>query len=776
MSEFINPYHFVPPLREPKHPTSKLAVCNTLVNMPKAGTAFRPDAAELLHDRYVPLVKTVDSVTESATFSGRIDCTLKTVSPCVFGNRHRKVKVNGEDTTIVENFQIDGNAAIAGTALKGMLSSIVEMASGSAMRVLGNHAMSIRSSMKQSRSALGIIVESIETKGDGSERVVRRLLPLILPTFRFSNTEMAFVPTDGSSNTFWQSILQKMQPSGLQLCGTYVTRNPANAQIYYPNRTVVALEKKFIRSVQWGSRAPNATRDSQLVKLDRNTGRPNLIRPAKFGHRPDAVVKAWDPKEKDLVPGILRTLDTPRNTQGKADRDLANSEYSLFIPISLEWIDEGGYLALKKIGTALPLLDAEVACSTFETIVSHELSTAPADPGRSATSLRQQKKFALPKGRKRKGGISKLKAGDIVYFVPDSDGTVQSVSVAGIWREGVRWLWNEKDKDYSLLHHPDQRPMDPQRTQVTMAEKLFGWVMEGISETDEQKPGELPNGYKGRVTVSDAICTAMLNDVQLANSDSVGEKELKGYFPMPIQGSPKLPCPEFYFSGGTKKIRAELFDRTNSKSTIRMQGWKFYVIDPATISNNHPQRWKTSCPGSDIKQKSWVRPVKCGTEFKFHVTFDNLTHEELQLLCYALKPDENFCHRLGYGKPVGLGVVSIQPNRIQVVNRKLRYEQQENLLKSTRFNLESNTSVGEMSATHARSIPDQHQVIVVSGRAVKVSPTSTVSYPVRPGQNAEEKLYEWFVTNRERSGDVSQKLTPLLPDRSIPALTKEKPD
>ena len=39
------------------------------------------------------------------------------------------------------------------------------------------------------------------------------------------------------------------------------------------------------------------------------------------------------------------------------------------------------------------------------------------------------------------------------------------------------------------------------------------------------------------------------------------------------------------------------------------------------------------------------------------VDFDNLSPRELGLLLYALKPAEGFRHKLGMGKPIGLGGV-----------------------------------------------------------------------------------------------------------------------
>ncbi len=751
MSEFINPYHFVPPLSKPKHSTSKKAVCNTLVTIPTAGTAFCPEAAELLHDRYLASAENV-----SLTFSGRIECTLRTQSPCVFGNRHRKVKVNGTDTTLVENFQIDGKTAIAGTALKGMLSSIAEMASGSAMRVLGNHAMSIRSSMNQSRSAVGMIIER-EVEDNGHPVLKRMLLPLTLPNFKWDERRTSFVPVGNSGeNAIWDQLI-KARPSLVRM-PVYVERNIAGNLCFHSAFKVVDLAAETLQELAWdqNTRRPSANQPPN-TDFTKETDRGDLLRPVKWSPVPS--VKAIPAGSSAKIPGVVRSLSPPGGNK--------DSTFSLFVPVQSEWCTTDNRFSFGSVSDNL-LLEAEQACSDFDSIVAHPLSSAVEE--RSATELKGQKPFKRLKRLKSDVVPRQLKQGDLVYFTPKSATEIASLSVSAIWREGVRWLWNAAENDYSLLHHPEQRPMDPRRTEVTMAEKLFGWVMEGISETDEQQPGELPNGYKGRVNVSDAVSEKLLTEVELRNPQQAPHQELNGCFPMPIQGSPKLPCPEFYFSGGTSRIRSELFDRGQTRNKIKIQGWKFYVIDPRTLGADQPKRWSTSRPGHDLKQKSWIRPVKCGTEFKFHVTFENLTREELELLCYSLKPDPKFQHRLGYGKPVGLGVVSIEPQKIELVNRVARYKVQKDLLTSSRFSTASDKSVSEWAEAYPMTINDHHKMIVLSGMPV----ASSVSYPVRSGRNPEEKLYEWFVENRKVNGqvtdNVNQPLKPLTPNTGIPPL------
>ena len=73
------------------------------------------------------------------------------------------------------------------------------------------------------------------------------------------------------------------------------------------------------------------------------------------------------------------------------------------------------------------------------------------------------------------------------------------------------------------------------------------------------------------------------------------------------------------------------------------------------------------------KLKTYVTPVRENTEFYFHLDFNNLTEWELGLLFYALRPTEEFRHKLGMGKPIGLGRVRIDIMGILLIDRAQRY-------------------------------------------------------------------------------------------------------
>ena len=67
-----------------------------------------------------------------------------------------------------------------------------------------------------------------------------------------------------------------------------------------------------------------------------------------------------------------------------------------------------------------------------------------------------------------------------------------------------------------------------------------------------------------------------------------------------------------------------------------------------------------------------VQPIN-NAVFEFDVTYQNLTDPELSLLLYALTLEPAVCHKLGMGKPVGLGSVKIEIIEIKIVPVKERY-------------------------------------------------------------------------------------------------------
>lgn len=69
-----------------------------------------------------------------------------------------------------------------------------------------------------------------------------------------------------------------------------------------------------------------------------------------------------------------------------------------------------------------------------------------------------------------------------------------------------------------------------------------------------------------------------------------------------------------------------------------------------------------------------INPISINSVFEGCVRFDNLSHEELGALLFALDLPINCCHKMGMGKPLGLGSIEISIKQLSIINRNNRYQ------------------------------------------------------------------------------------------------------
>lgn len=81
-----------------------------------------------------------------------------------------------------------------------------------------------------------------------------------------------------------------------------------------------------------------------------------------------------------------------------------------------------------------------------------------------------------------------------------------------------------------------------------------------------------------------------------------------------------------------------------------IRGRKFYFHRPLGIVNDAVKS----------RYNKWVKPVQPGSAFTFRVTCDGLAEDDLGLLLYALALEGDMAHKVGMGKPLGLGSARIE--------------------------------------------------------------------------------------------------------------------
>ena len=93
-------------------------------------------------------------------------------------------------------------------------------------------------------------------------------------------------------------------------------------------------------------------------------------------------------------------------------------------------------------------------------------------------------------------------------------------------------------------------------------------------------------------------------------------------------------------------------------------GRKFYFHQPSGIA---------PAPEEETKYNKHITPVDTGSQFAFSLQFTNLEPLELQTLLYALVLEQEMRHKIGYGKPAGLGSVRFEITKLTVIDYANRY-------------------------------------------------------------------------------------------------------
>lgn len=102
----------------------------------------------------------------------------------------------------------------------------------------------------------------------------------------------------------------------------------------------------------------------------------------------------------------------------------------------------------------------------------------------------------------------------------------------------------------------------------------------------------------------------------------------------------------------------------NSETLIR--GNKFYW-------HKSGMKWeKENQTEFDEKKETKIKPVKSNTLFMSRIRYENLTRNELGALLFALKLPPGCAHKIGMGKPIGLGSIKIN-STLFIINRVNRY-------------------------------------------------------------------------------------------------------
>lgn len=200
-------------------------------------------------------------------------------------------------------------------------------------------------------------------------------------------------------------------------------------------------------------------------------------------------------------------------------------------------------------------------------------------------------------------------------------------------------------------------------TDIDLAEAIFGYMPEATHET----------GRAGRVFFTDAHFESARDGVWLVE-EPLTPQVLSG--PKPTTFQHYLVQDESEEKGGhNPDERRELahYGTPIPDETV-VRGHKLYwhkePVSAENIREAEGVNW------SNDTQHTQMRPVRAGVIFRFRVYFENLNKVELGALLWAINlPGEGgkeYRHKLGMGKPLGMGAIQIRPALV-LGDRQERY-------------------------------------------------------------------------------------------------------
>lgn len=267
--------------------------------------------------------------------------------------------------------------------------------------------------------------------------------------------------------------------------------------------------------------------------------------------------------------------------------------------------------------------------------------------------------------------------------------------------------------------------------EVCDACNLFGMIGAGINQ---------PSAIASRVRFTDAQIVGEPNYI------TARLKELAG---------PKISSVEFY---STVLNMKELW--TYDSDGVKLNGRKYYF--------HHTGNYSTS---ERTCRNITTELIDKGAQFTFDVYFNNITDEELHKLVWTLtigenSPDGKQMHKIGHGKPIGLGSVKITVSSVE--KRSFDAETftytQENVdiseyMENIPFDSESEYFSDYMKITDFTFLGDQK-----------------VAYPYGDdgkGKDTSKGSLTWFKANRNDSGVTNSKGTCSI-CYHLPRITDEK--
>lgn len=227
-----------------------------------------------------------------------------------------------------------------------------------------------------------------------------------------------------------------------------------------------------------------------------------------------------------------------------------------------------------------------------------------------------------------------------------------------------------------------------------------------------------------------------------------------------VLGTPRYSSTEFYLKRPDEKLGAELWNYdyyvkyrgTGMKATTeatpykaQLSGRKVYWkgIDKLEDAPNIKfvekkcREDRNYIKDNQLKMRQAIRALKAENKTTFRIYFENITGEELGGLLFCVNLSDEAIHRIGKGKPLGMGAVKTSVTGVNI----LEYKLEEGEIKTcTKTVSQDEFKYNESYKHNVKNIVKY--LTPLTGKEAEI-----VDYP-KPADKKDGKIFEWFVKNR----------------------------
>lgn len=699
---FYNPYNFIPATpRDTKHP--------------ELGDHEPPAHGWLAPELYTGVLKV------------KMTC----VTPLILLD-HLNVSVSNKHKTYPVRTNPDGSPGLSPTAIKGMLSNAFEIVTNSRWRVYHQWAKPI-SFRKKVDDALSMVPARVKDDGSGIELLTNPNAS-VLPRQNGDRWEPPHAK-GGIGSHMYAAWLPMDDERRLPNHGERVFFWTKRVQVDKMVRKV-RIQYTYDRVVEWRrgkgmQRLPDGAIDKKPSNTDSDTGLVVL-------EGTDELVGYTIEANYDGHTEVGSAVDGPfLGYACVSNRSFMNKhDERIFFARSVTSTIASGSDEYKKIKESYEALVTDYHRVHEADDKAERKGPDPDSPNYKVARVVWGRHVGF-KGSKKDEVLQRelrtLKPGDLLYVK-----VLKGQPVAGYPAMISRQLFETSPLealDASLAPAGSLSEHSP-------ADRVFGWVHQKPAGVEDAADKEDLRAYKGNLRIT---------NVRMSDGPGV----VAGHLTLPILGSPKPSYVRFYCKGpGNSEVYSSSDKRDDAFTGGRgPRGRKVYP---------HQTDWRSpACapPGSQNCTIEGLVGVK--TVFEFDVHVKNLSRMELGALLGLLNLGDNHFLKLGYGKPLGFGSVTLElvedQSKVALGSGWAEYFKEADALNPNTVVLD------EISAGFWTEERRRLPYIAAFLRACQGFPHPQTRYPscLRNDQPMTTDQYKWFVEN-EKPG--KQKPLPRLQD------------